>query len=75
MKCPHCNGEINAAAMLRAIKSDKRAEASRENGKKGGRPPKHLLGPATWTYDPKTNTVTRTKDKPSPNPVRPRKKR
>jgi hypothetical protein len=50
MECPHCGTEINAAAMLRAIKSEKRAEASRENGKKGGRPP-------------------------SPNPVRPRKKR
>jgi len=29
-----------AAAALRAIPSDKRAEASRQNGKKGGRPPK-----------------------------------
>jgi hypothetical protein len=39
MKCPHCGGEINAASLLRSIKSEARAEASRENGKKGGRPP------------------------------------
>jgi hypothetical protein len=39
MKCPHCGGDINAAAMLRSIKSEARADASRENGKKGGRPP------------------------------------
>jgi hypothetical protein len=37
--CPHCGGEINAASLLRSIKSEARAEASRENGKKGGRPP------------------------------------
>jgi hypothetical protein len=63
-ECPHCGVDIKVAAhvenesldarraavALRAIKSERRAEASRENGKKGGRPP-------------------------SPNPVRPRKKR
>jgi hypothetical protein len=30
----------SAASAMRAIRSDKRAEASRQNGKKGGRPPK-----------------------------------
>jgi hypothetical protein len=39
-KCPHCGGEINAASLLRSIKSEARADASRENGKKGGRPRK-----------------------------------
>lgn len=38
MKCPHCKKEINAGQLLRAIKSEARAEASRENGRKGGRP-------------------------------------
>jgi len=31
---------VDPAAMLRAIKSDARSEASRINGKKGGRPRK-----------------------------------
>jgi hypothetical protein len=39
MKCPHCGGDINAASLLRSIQSEKRSDASRENGKKGGRPP------------------------------------
>jgi hypothetical protein len=47
-ECPHCGGEINAASLLRSIKSEARSEASRENGKKGGRPPS-------------TNKVTRKK--------------
>lgn len=34
MKCPHCNGDINPAKMLGAIKSQKRAEASRRNAEK-----------------------------------------
>ena len=41
-KCPHCGKEISneqLAAGMGAIKSDKKAAASRENGKKGGRPP------------------------------------
>jgi hypothetical protein len=38
-QCPHCGGDINPASLLRSIKSEARAAASRENGKKGGRPP------------------------------------
>ncbi len=33
-----------SAQALRAIPSDKRSAASRENGKKGGRPPKRYCG-------------------------------
>ena len=42
MKCPHCGKKIkvNPAAMLGAIKTEKKAESSKENGKKGGRPKK-----------------------------------
>lgn len=43
MKCPHCKKEINPAQMLGAIKSAKKAKASRENGKKGGRPRKVVI--------------------------------
>lgn len=45
MKCPHCNDELSAeeikslwAEYCRSIKTDKRSQASRENGKRGGRP-------------------------------------
>lgn len=38
MKCPKCNQEINIGKLLSSIKTEKRAKASRENGKKGGRP-------------------------------------
>lgn len=41
MKCPHCGKEISVAEMAREIgkaKSERKAKASRENGKKGGRP-------------------------------------
>ena len=43
MTCPHCGKEIageHIAKALRAVKSEKRSAASRENGKKGGRPRK-----------------------------------
>lgn len=36
IKCPHCGQEF----AIGAIKSEKKAKASRENGKKGGRPRK-----------------------------------
>jgi len=42
MNCPHCGGEISShqiASELGKIKTEKKAAASRENGKKGGRPP------------------------------------
>ena len=41
MKCPHCQKEISneqLAAGMGSIKTEKKAAASRENGKKGGRP-------------------------------------
>lgn len=38
--CPHCHREINPAALLGSAKSEAKARASRENGKKGGRPRK-----------------------------------
>ena len=37
-KCPNCGAEINAGGVLRAIPSEARTKAARENGKKGGRP-------------------------------------
>ena len=40
MKCPHCGKEINPASLLGQIKTEKKATAARENGKKGGRPKK-----------------------------------
>lgn len=43
MKCPHCNKEIDPAYIAREIgknTSEKKAAASRENGKRGGRPKK-----------------------------------
>ena len=36
IKCPHCSHEFS----IGSIKSEKKAKASRENGKKGGRPRK-----------------------------------
>jgi hypothetical protein len=41
MKCPHCGKEINPASIMGRVKSEKKAAASRENGKKGGRPKKN----------------------------------
>lgn len=43
MICPHCKKKIKtnlAAVALGKIKSEKKSEAARENGKKGGRPRK-----------------------------------
>ncbi len=45
MKCPHCNCIFAAslrdlAKELGAVKSSAKAEASRTNGKRGGRPKK-----------------------------------
>lgn len=42
-KCPHCGEELTpqqVAQLLRSIPSEARAEASRKNGAKGGRPKK-----------------------------------
>lgn len=46
--------EPSPAAALRAIPSEKRSEASRTNGKKGGRPPIDKSCPVcgTWMLDP-----------------------
>lgn len=38
IKCENCGHEIDPASLMGKIKSEKKATASRENGKKGGRP-------------------------------------
>jgi hypothetical protein len=38
MNCPHCGKEINPAAMLGSMSSDKKAASSRANAKLGGWP-------------------------------------
>lgn len=52
MKCPKClealsTEEIKSlwAEYCRSIKTEKRSQASRENGKKGGRPKKVIVPP------------------------------
>jgi|TARA_R110002126_G_scaffold163568_1_gene311430 hypothetical protein len=40
MNCPHCHKPINAAALLGSIKTPRKAQSARINGKKGGRPKK-----------------------------------
>lgn len=47
MKCPHCGKELDLEALRRELmaeqgraKSEAKQAASRENGKKGGRPRK-----------------------------------
>lgn len=49
MKCPHCGGKINPAALLGGMTSHAKALAARKNGKLGGWPkgkkrgkPKHV---------------------------------
>lgn len=42
MNCPNCGSEINLGQELGKIKSEKKAKASRENGKKGGRGNKNI---------------------------------
>lgn len=38
MKCPHCGGAINPAALLGSMTSPAKAEAARANAKLGGWP-------------------------------------
>lgn len=38
IKCPVCGTSLNPAVLIGSIKTPKKAKASRENGKKGGRP-------------------------------------
>lgn len=38
MKCPHCGGAINPAALLGSMTSQAKAEAARANAKLGGWP-------------------------------------
>lgn len=38
MKCPHCGGAINPAALLGSMSSPAKARAARENAKLGGWP-------------------------------------
>ncbi len=40
MNCPHCGKEFNVGLLLGKSKSDRKAEAARLNGRKGGRPRK-----------------------------------
>jgi len=38
VNCPHCNRPLNIGKLLAQVKSAAKAEASRRNGKLGGRP-------------------------------------
>ncbi len=40
MNCPHCGKEFNVGLLLGRTKTDRKAEAARLNGRKGGRPRK-----------------------------------
>ncbi len=40
MNCPHCGKEFNVGLLLGKAKTDRKAEAARLNGRKGGRPKK-----------------------------------
>ena len=40
MNCPHCNQPINIGQLIGKAKTEAKSAASRENGKKGGRPKK-----------------------------------
>ena len=40
MNCPHCGKEFNVGLLLGKARTERKAEASRLNGKKGGRPKK-----------------------------------
>lgn len=43
MTCPKCGYQINPASELGKIKSAKKSEAARKNGRLGGRPRKKEL--------------------------------
>lgn len=49
MKCPHCGNEINAAALLGSISTNRKAKAARRNGKLGGWPKGKKRGPRKET--------------------------
>jgi hypothetical protein len=40
VNCPHCGKEFNIGLLLGKSRTDKKADAARLNGKKGGRPKK-----------------------------------
>lgn len=46
MKCPHCGKEINVGQMMGSIKSERKAESSRKNGRLGGR--RRAVSKGSW---------------------------
>jgi len=44
MNCPHCNQPINIGQLIGKTKTEAKAAAARENGRKGGRPKKKATG-------------------------------